>query len=394
MDLFRFWNVLRTHVLWIVVVTFVVMVGTYLSVRRLPKIYAATARIVIPQRGSSGASFLPSSLGRGDLAGLVAGSMGLQVTGSMDLFIAYLESRTMAEGVVAHFDIQRRFNIPETQRAVGFVMGMGEFIPKKTGTLDIRVESPDPRFAADMANFYADNLDRMNRTYSITDAGRNRGFIEARLAETQKALGEAEERMRQFEERNKALAGASTDYGSKSSLDTVTRLQGELWLQEALLASMRGYATDDNPDLIVQKLRIEEARRQLEDVQYGNHGSPQGRKTRGKNPDQSFSLPVAELPTTLLEGMRLRRELKLQEAVFALLSSQLEQAKIAEARDLPTLQILDRAIPPIYPVKPNVRKTVLFNSLLTFVVAFLGAFGWDAIRRLKGQALPDEPVAG
>ena len=382
------WAVIRRNLWWILGLTLVVMVGTYLYARRLPKIYAATARIVVTQRGSPpGASFFPS-IGRGGdgLAGLMAGSLGLQATGSLDLFVTYLESRTMAEDVVAHFDIQRRFNIPEIQGAVGFVMGMRDFIPKKTGTLDVRVESPDPRFAADMANFYADNLDRMNRDYNSTDAGRNRRFIEARLAETQKALGEAEERMRQFEERNKALAGASTDYGSKGALDTVTRLQAELWVQEALLASMRGYSTDDNPDFIVQKLRIEETRRQLEDAQYGNQGSPQGRRTRGRNPDRSFSLPVAELPTTLLEGIRLRRDLKLQEAMFALLSSQLEQTKIAEARDLPTLQILDRAIPSLGPIKPLVRKMIQFAGLLTFVGACLAAFGWDAIQRAKAQA--------
>jgi uncharacterized protein involved in exopolysaccharide biosynthesis len=301
----------------------------------------------------------------------------------------------MAEDVVAHFDIQRRFNISEPQKATMAVMGMREFLPRKTGTIDIQVESPDPRFAADMANFFADNLDRMNRTYSITDAGRNRRFIEGRLAETHRALREAEERVRQFEERNKTLAGASalegSTEGSKRSLDTFARLQNTLIEEEMRLASMRMYATNENPDVMLQKLRIERIQRQLEEAQYGNPGNPAGRKKRDGNPDRSFSLPVAELPSTLLEGIRLRRELKLQETMFSLLSSQLEQAKISEARDLPTLQILDRAIPPLYPVKPLVRRSVQFAGLLTFVLACLAAYGWDALRRWQAQSIAASP---
>jgi uncharacterized protein involved in exopolysaccharide biosynthesis len=389
-DFLRIWTVLRTHYPWILAVTLIAMLGSYLHTRRLPKIYSAAARIVVPQKGSSaGGAFIPS-LGKGDsLAGLVAGSLGLQVAGTTDLFIAYLDSRTMAEAVVAHFDIQRRYNAPELQRAVGIVMSMREFIPRKTGTIDIRVESPDPRFAADMANFYADNLDRMNQTFSNTEAGRHRRFIETRLVETQKALREAEERFRQFEERNKTLVGGGAFEGSseglKRSLDTFAGLQNSLIEEEMRLASMRMYATDENPEVMLQKLRIEKIQRRLEEAQYGNSGNPNGRKKKAGSPDRSFSLPVAELPSTVLEGIRLRRDLKLQEAMYSLLTSQLEQAKIAEARDLPTLQILDRAVPPLRPVKPLVRKTVQFTGMLTLVLVCLAAYAWDAFRRWQAQ---------
>jgi uncharacterized protein involved in exopolysaccharide biosynthesis len=393
MDFLSLWIIFRTHYRWIVAITLIVMVGTYLYVRQLPKIYASTAKIVIPQRATSpGAAFIPSSgrSGGDGIAGLVAGSLGIQATGTLDLFTAYLDSRTMAEDVVAHFDIQRRFKIAEPQQAAIVVMGMREFIPKKTGTIDIRVEATDPNFAADMANFYADNLDRMNRTFSITDANRQRRFIEARLVETHKALREAEERVRQFEDRNKTLAGANPEDGPRRSMDTFSRLQNTLLEEEIRLASMRLYATDENPEVVLQKLRIEKIQRQLEDAQYGNNGNSRGRRARGGTRDRSFSLPVAELPSTLLEGIRLRRDLKLQEAMFSLLSSQLEQAKISEARDLPTLQILDRAVPPLYPVKPQVRRSVLFVGLLSFGLACLGAYGWELLRRRHAQLVSGE----
>jgi len=386
-DFLRIWAVIRRNLWWILGLTLVVMVGTYLYARRLPKIYAASTRIVTPQRGgASGGSFLP--IGRGDgLMGLAAASIGIQATGSLDLFMAYLESRTMAEAVVDHFNLQERFHSKEREGAVNAAMGLGEFIPKKTGTIDIRVESPDPSFAADVANFYADNLDRMNRTFNITDAGRQRRFIEARLVETQRALHEAEEWVRQFEERNKSLIGSSAEGAAQDpSLVSMITFQSKIAEEEARLASLRVYETDENPEVILQRFRIEKLQKQLDEIKYGN--SPTIASHRGGNPksDRSFKVPVADLPAVVREGIRLRRDLKLQEAMFQVLSSQLEQAKIAEARDLPTLQILDRAIPSLRPIKPLVRKMIQFAGLLTFVGACLAAFGWDAIQRAKAQA--------
>jgi hypothetical protein len=137
--------------------------------------------------------------------------------------------------------------------------------------------------------------------------------------------------------------------------------------------------------VILQRFRIEKLQKQLDEIKYGN--SPIIASYRGGNPksDRSFKVPVADLPAVVREGIRLRRDLKLQEAMFQVLSSQLEQAKIAEARDLPTLQILDRAIPPLRPVKPLVRKMIQFAGLLTFVGGCLAAYGWDAIQRAKAQ---------
>ncbi|OGB94325.1 MAG: hypothetical protein A3G35_15175 [candidate division NC10 bacterium RIFCSPLOWO2_12_FULL_66_18] len=387
MDFLRIWAVIRRNLWWILGLTLVVMVGTYLYARRLPKIYAATTRMMVPQRGgSSTGAFLPTG-GRGDsLMGLAAASIGIQTAGTQDLFLAYLESRTMAEALADHFNLQERFRIKERQDAVNAAMGLGEFIPKKTGTIDIRVESPDPSFAADVANFYADNLDRMNRTFNITDAGRQRRFIEARLVETQRALHEAEEWVRQFDERNKSLIGSAAEGAAQDpSLQSMITFQSKIAEEEARLASLRVYETDENPEVILQRFRVEKLRKQLDEIKYGN--SPPIASQRGGNSksDRSFKVPVADLPVVVREGIRLRRDLKLQEAMFQVLSSQLEQAKIAEARDLPTLQILDRAIPPLRPVKPLVRKIIQYAGLLTFVGACLAAYGWDAIQRAKAQ---------
>jgi len=56
---------------------------------------------------------------------------------------------------------------------------------------------------------------------------------------------------------------------------------------------------------------------------------------------------VGGLPQAGVEIMRLWRDLKVQEQVFELLTAQLEEARIRETRDTPTVQVLDAALPPL-----------------------------------------------
>lgn len=55
---------------------------------------------------------------------------------------------------------------------------------------------------------------------------------------------------------------------------------------------------------------------------------------------------MVTVPDLALQYGRLFRELKVQETLYALLTSQYEQAKITEARDTPTVQVLTRLSPP------------------------------------------------
>ena len=58
-----------------------------------------------------------------------------------------------------------------------------------------------------------------------------------------------------------------------------------------------------------------------------------------------LSPAMIAVPELALQYARLFRQVKVQETLFTLLTSQYEQAKIAEARDTPTVQVLDSGVP-------------------------------------------------
>ena len=88
------------------------------------------------------------------------------------------------------------------------------------------------------------------------------------------------------------------------------------------------------------------------------------------------------VPDLALQYGRLFRELKVQETLYALLTSQYEQAKITEARDTPTVQVLDAPVP----ADKNIKPRVFFNT----AVARAGGTGVrDCFRvHVRGSNLP------
>jgi uncharacterized protein involved in exopolysaccharide biosynthesis len=96
-------------------------------------------------------------------------------------------------------------------------------------------------------------------------------------------------------------------------------------------------------------------------------------------------------PQVQFEDVRLRREVDRVQSVYAQLGSQLEQARIQEVRDTPSLTVLD---PPIEPVKksaPIRRLWMLTAAILGGALALLLAMADTA--GLQMQALRLQPPA-
>jgi uncharacterized protein involved in exopolysaccharide biosynthesis len=87
------------------------------------------------------------------------------------------------------------------------------------------------------------------------------------------------------------------------------------------------------------------------------------------------------VPELALQYGRLFRELKVQETLYTLLTSQFEQAKITEARDTPTVQVLDRPVPADKNIKPRVLLNTALGALIGLCLAILLAYLRDNARR-------------
>src|SRR2546422_9998238 len=203
---------------------------------------------------------------------------------------------------------------------------------ERQGLITLRVEDTDSNSAAEMANFFVDQLDRLVSRLGTGEASHQRVFITEQLARAKTSLEGAEETLRRFQERNRAVV---LQEQTRGAIEGAARLKGEIMAAEVQLQVTRSFATEANPDIIAIRRRIEEMKRQLANMQYGDDNASVSRPSPPDSDRREIYVPVARVPGVGLELARLTREVKVQETLVSLLTQQLEQAKIAEAKDLP-----------------------------------------------------------
>ena len=275
-----------------------------------PKIFESKATIITPKEG--GASGLLSAIGVASLTQQIAGISIPSLTSNRDIFVSILKSRTIAQNLVEQFKLKDYYKDSDLESAIKSLQSVTKVSVSKEGVIEIKVEDRNPKMAADIANAYTTQIDRLMTGFGTGKAGNQRRFISEQLVKVQKELKAAEENLRQFQESNRAV----------------------------LLGDMAN----------------------------------------------SMRLPTAQVPKVGIDMVRLMRDLRVQEAVYILLTQQLEQAKIGEAQDTPLVQVLDQAVPAIYKSKP---KTVLNMALAGSVSLFLGiflAFFLEYIQRQRSLA--------
>jgi capsule polysaccharide export protein KpsE/RkpR len=208
-----------------------------------------------------------------------------------------------------------------------------------------------------MANAFVEELGKVVVDLNIIGAGQNRGFLEKRLTQARADLSLAEERLRGFQSANKAL---DVPEQAKVTIEGVALLRAELATQEVQLAALRSRLTDNTQE--VRDLKASIGKLQHEIVKLEGAGG------NGAIPS------VGDLRGIGQEYVRLMREFKIQETLVELLTKQYEMARLTEARDVSTLQVLQEARAPDRKSKPKRSLIALLATLVTSLFAVFVAF--------------------
>jgi len=383
-NLLDYWRVVHTHVRLIIVFCLIAVLATIGYSLWLPKIYESTATMLTPDERGGRSLGLATALAASGVAQALPGLSMPSLTPQRDIFVSILKSRTMAEDVVQRFDLQERYKAPFLSDAITRLSGATTVSLSKDGMISVKVQETDPQLAADLANFYVANLDQMLSRFATTEASKQRVFIADRLAETEGELRHAEEALLQFQETNKVIA---LQEQAKGAVETAAHLKGEIMASEVQLEVMRKFATDANPEVVKLKQRIQEMKRHLAQMQYGKGWVLPAENHNPGEPRNEIHIPFAQVPELGIELARLMRDVKVQETVYSLLTQQLEQAKIAEARDMPTVQALDKAVPADRKSKPKLSFNMAVAGITSLFVGILLAFFLEYLAGVKQSPL-------
>jgi len=113
-----------------------------------------------------------------------------------------------------------------------------------------------------------------------------------------------------------------------------------------------------------------------------------------------YSERVSKLPAVEQQLLQLERDVKVKEDLYSLLLQNLEETKISEAGVVGSAVIVDKAITPINPVKPNKKLTLAIGAVLGFFLGILVVFIRESLDRTINdeefvrRVLKGEPVLG
>ncbi len=353
----------------------------------LPKWYTATTSILPPEEEGLGLG-LSSMLSSLPVSGL-GGLAGMTTPGA--IYVAILESRTVREGVVRTLDLMKDFRSKNMEEAIGKLSKRTNIDLSEEGIVTLKVTARTPQQAAQIANTYIAELNKKNTDLSVAQARNNRIFVEGRLSENEEDLHKAEEDLRRFQEQHKAI---SLPEQTAAAIEAAALVMGEMQTLEVqrdvLLTTMR----PTNPQVFQVQVQIDALRRQLNRMEFGTENAATIDTSRGAVRNKEFYVPFSRVPEVGLELARLMREVKIQEVIFELLTQQYEQAKLQEAKDTPTVQVLDSAVPPVKKSRPNRKAIVLMAGALSLVSSIFLAFFAEYARRLKTDSRTSATAEG
>jgi hypothetical protein len=300
-----------------------------------PVRFTATASFVVQPQVRASNSIVASALP--SLAGLVGGG------GSpTDLHLAVLRSETIADHIVDRFELQRAWGLKlryearmRLARRVSFGAG------RRDGLVQVVVEDESAQRAALLANEYIEELRGVMRNFALEEARQRRSFYDVQLAKARGNLDEAQKNLQ-----SSGFDKAALRSEPRAAAEAYGRMQAEVAAGEVRLSATRRVRTEGSAEVQQQLAELAGLRAQLALLEV-----PKGDSTG------SF---VGRL-----------REFRYAEALNESLARQAEAARVDEASDQLSIQILDRAKPPEWISGPNLMKWVALGALLGFALPAL-----------------------
>lgn len=324
-----------------------------------PITYKSEISVLPPEQGDQ-SNALSSLLGDNVMSGFFYTS---SKSFNSELFVQILKSRTAALYVVRRLNLKDYFNKETDLSTADYLSDQLNINLTKEGIIKLDVEVSSSfipwllddkdslkRFAAILSNTYIEALDSINKAKLSSKAKRARNYIETQLISTKAVLDSVEFRLMKFQDENKTIALPEQ---ISAAIDAAAKLKTEIIQTEIELGFLETNLREDNQALLALRNKLTELREQYNKMQLGS---------------KDYLLAFSDVPELGKELSDLLREVKIQNEVYLLLQQQYYKEKIQENRDIPTVEILDEAIPPIRKSSPEVIFSTIVGSVFIFLI--------------------------
>lgn len=346
-----------------IIINLLLVFGVSLGILFLfPNSYKATTVVMLPPETSSGL---------GSLTGLLSGktsatSLSSKLLGgnsaNLDALLAILNSRTVQTKVIKKFNLIDYYgisenNIDKTLKAFSVDIS---FEPTEYGMIEISVINENPQISAEIANYFAELLDSLNIVLNTQSAANNRSFIEKRYIKNLSDLKSAEDSLSKMQKKYGVFA---VPQQLEVAVKSAAEIEAQLVEKELMAELVKNQFGESSPNYVPVKEQVDFLRKKVSEIKNSSKISN----------NSNVLLPFKNLPELSMEYLRDFRELEIQQKILEVILPLYEQAKVEEQKSIPTIMVLDKAVPPQIKYAPkrgtiSISLTVLiFFTLLPFI---------------------------
>lgn len=322
-----------------------------------PLSYNASVTILPPDEKSN-LSSVESLLGGQDFSDLLRSSSPT----NSQLYMEIIKSRSAAFYVIDKNNLMNYYGVNNEVKAAKKLDDNLNVDMSKEKIISLSVTVSTPLFplftgkisemknlSAKLSNCFVEALDSLNREKLNSKAKQNRIFIGQQLLLTKTKLDSVENELTLFEEKNKAI---SLPQQVSAAIDAAAGLRTEIVKSEIEIGSMENNLRENNKSLIALKEKLSQLKDQYSKMELDN---------------QDYLLNFKNYPELGTKLADLLREVKIQNEVYAMLQQQYYREKIQENKDIPTVQVLDAAIPPLTASSPRLLFASAAGAVFIFV---------------------------
>jgi uncharacterized protein involved in exopolysaccharide biosynthesis len=356
-DLLDYFVILVKWKKFLIALLFPFMIITYLGIYFLIEEQFDSSALLVPAEDTS----------IGGIAGLIGGfganlpfDIGAGSSPEMNMYNTIIYSRTNLQRIIDEFDLINVYKLsPEIKgyKEIALISLAGNIDAYETdfGAYEIIVRANSPQLSADITNYVVLLLNKKLIELRTEKSKNNRIFLEERVAEIRSNLTNSEDSLMQYQEQSGILAAEDQMRGL---IETYTTLETELitkQIEQSIIEKLRG---KNSPQFETVKMEVNEYEKRLEEMK--RKGGPSG-----------LIPALNSLPEKVINYFRLLREVEINSAILEFILPLYEQAKIEEKKDIPTLQVIDDAIPP---AKKSYPPRTIITLVITFGVFVLSFF--------------------
>jgi len=346
------------HKWFILIFTILTTVVTAVIVFKLPNVFSSTVSVVPPKKSSSAMDGVLSSVAS-TLKDIGIAKVGGTTKGGGYEFSVILNSRTLRDSIIHHFELYKTYDIPQNI-SKDSAMYYTRLIFDENYNVDLAPEgnylitctdfnqiqaAEMCNYAVRLANSIAQTLDREENKVILKQFEEKITATESKMRAMADSLARYSKSSMVYSPLDQAKAAASTVAESKAMM-----LQQEIGLQ-----------------LLREQYGAEDARTKLQEKLVSDLHSKVSDLEQKPGFIGNFSLQNA--PTAAYNYMRFYVELETMMKLKAMLIPSFEQTKLDQTKYAPALFVIDAAIPAIKKDRP--KRSVML--LVSFISGLFGA---------------------